>query len=504
MSAAALISATHAQAAVTILSAATATMICSGGICAPTAKSAVLNVGDLETLLASGNVTVTTTGTGVQANDIDVKAALGWSSSGALSLLANKSIAIDNPVSISGLSGLTLQTDGKNGTLSFGKKGNVSFANLSSQLTIDGTAYTLVGNITTLAMDIAANPSDAFALAASYDAGGDGAYTTSPIGTVFTGTFEGLGNAISNLTVAGGTNVNGEEIEGLFAEVGLNGTVRNVGLTNANILVPGAANVGGGLAGANLGVIDFCYTSGTVAGEKGKQNTGPFEGGLIGENGGTVENSYSTASVTGLERSAVGGLVGVANDEIIIASYATGEVSGNIVGGLVGDSNGGAIADSYATGNVKIAKYKFYGNVGGGLVGIDESGAINDSYATGAVHGTSGSEAGGLVGGNGAAINFSYSTGAVTGGAGSIVGGLIGDDGSPPGSLTDTYWDTDTSGITNLSQGAGNIANDPGIAGLTTAQFQSGLPAGFDPTVWAEKSRIDDGFPYLLANKPGK
>jgi hypothetical protein len=94
--------------------------------------------------------------------------------------------------------------------------------------------------------------------------------------------------------------------------------------------------------------------------------------------------------------------------------------------------------------------------------------------------------------------------GVLFGQAESIVGGLVGYDGSPPGSITNSYWDTDTSGITNLGQGAGNIANDPGITGLTTAQFQSGLPAGFDPKVWAEKSNIDDGFPYLLANKPVK
>lgn len=84
------------------------------------------------------------------------------------------------------------------------------------------------------------------------------------------------------------------------------------------------------------------------------------------------------------------------------------------------------------------------------------------------------------------------------------MGGLIGDDGSQPGSLTGTYWGIDTSGITNLGQGAGNIANDPGITGLTTAQFQSGLPQGFDPTVWAESAHIDGGFPYLLANPPVK
>lgn len=137
---------------------------------------------------------------------------------------------------------------------------------------------------------------------------------------------------------------------------------------------------------------------------------------------------------------------------------------------------------------------------------LNQGGTIEDSYAAGAVVGGNDTSIGGLVGTNqggnqDSTISFSYSTGAVNGGTGSMVGGLIGADGAPPGSLTDTYWDTETSG---QNQGAGNVANDPGITGLTTAQFQSGLPAGFNPKIWNEKSNTDDGFPYLLANKPGK
>jgi hypothetical protein len=166
------------------------------------------------------------------------------------------------------------------------------------------------------------------------------------------------------------------------------------------------------------------------------------------------------------------------NDAIIQMSYATGSVTG-------GDS-------LYAAGIVI-----------GGVAGINE-GSINSSYAMGAVTGGKNSSAGGLAGicGDACTVSFSYSTGAVVGGAGSYVGGLVGYDASQSGSLNDTYWDVDTSGITDPSQGAGNIPNDPGIMGLTTAQFQSGLPQGFDPDVWAEKSTILDGFPYLIANPP--
>jgi hypothetical protein len=49
--------------------------------------------------------------------------------------------------------------------------------------------------------------------------------------------------------------------------------------------------------------------------------------------------------------------------------------------------------------------------------------------------------------------------------------------------------------------GDGNVA---GITGLTTAQFQSGLPTGFDPKIWAENPNINNGLPYLINNPPPK
>ncbi|HEY6578394.1 MAG TPA: hypothetical protein VIY09_03665, partial [Rhizomicrobium sp.] len=113
-----------ANAAVVISSGETTNISCSGGMCAPTAKDAVLNVGDLETLLASGDVEITTTGAGVQAVDVRVVDSLTWSSTGTLALDAYKSVAVDAAVSVVGAGGLSLITNdgGSNGTLSFGKK----------------------------------------------------------------------------------------------------------------------------------------------------------------------------------------------------------------------------------------------------------------------------------------------------------------------------------------------------------------------------------------------
>jgi hypothetical protein len=101
-------------------------------------------------------------------------------------------------------------------------------------------------------------------------------------------------------------------------------------------------------------------------------------------------------------------------------------------------------------------------------------------------------------------LHSSYSTGALTAGSGSTIGGVIGSDQSIGGDLANSDWDLDTSGIDDPSQGAGNIPNDPGITGLTDTQLKAGLPGGFDPAIWAQRSSINNGYPYLLANPPPK
>src|ERR1700722_7134080 len=191
------------QAAVTISSSPTSNMTCSAGVCSPTAASAVLNAGDLEGLLASRNVKVTTTGWGVQASDIRVAAPLTWSSTTTLSLDAHKSIAVGRPVTVSGSGSVSLVTNdgGSGGDFSVGDKGRVTFKNLSSALTINGAAYALVRSVSELAAAIAANPSGNFALAKNYDATPDATSATPPVPTVFSGAFNGLGNSILNLTI---------------------------------------------------------------------------------------------------------------------------------------------------------------------------------------------------------------------------------------------------------------------------------------------------------------
>ncbi|MGH6876003.1 MAG: hypothetical protein ACREHV_01360 [Rhizomicrobium sp.] len=550
----------NSRADVIISTGATQDMSCVRGICAPTAPAAVLNASDLEAMLASGNVEVTTTGPGVQANNIRIDARFYAASANRLTLDASRSVAVDGPMKFAGAGGLSVITSdgGSGGEFWFGKNGHLTFKTLSSALTINGTGYTLVRSVAALANAIAANPSGAFALAMSYDASRDGTYATPPVATVFGGTFDGLGNAISNLTVNDQTE---NAYVGLFAEITTGATLANLSLANMNVTggwgnsdvsstefvggLVGYANGGtiahvvgtgvvtagqyssvGGLAGIANGGIEFAETNisvsngllGNAGGIAGLAN-GPvtnshatgtvsgsgFVGGLVGFIGITsIEHSSATGEVSGVDQyTYAGGLAGI-NEGTIAKSSATGVVNCELTcGGLVGmnggsPGGGSAISQSYAMGDVSASE-----GVGGGLVGFSQLGTLSESYATGTV---SGEIVGGLVGTNTNAdgyhsVSRCYSAGAVSGG--SAVGGLIGAD-----ELTSTikraYWDTTTSGITNKGQGAGNVANDAGIKGLSNTKLQSGLPKGFDAKIWREGSGINGGLPYLIANPPAK
>jgi hypothetical protein len=487
-----------AHASVVISSVATKNMICADGVCAPTAQDATLNASDLETLLASGNATVTTKGSDVQARTIKVDAALSWSSTGTLSLDANRAIAIDKPIVVLGTGGVSLSDkNGAAGAIYFEKKGSIAFKNLSSSLSVEGK--TLENSVSALASAVELNPSGYFALAGNYNAGIDGSYKSSPVAATFTGIFEGLGNTISNLTV---TDADKQTNIGLFAEIGPGGAVNDLGMPNIKVKAASPAQYVGGIAGVNVGSLIGDYVSGKIiAGARS------YVGALAGNNsnkGGEILRSFAATTVKGGNAAQAGGLVGL-NGGTIETSHATGAVfvtgKPSLEGGLVGDNIGlGIIKESWATGAVSGGQYA------GGLVGSDD-GHIYNSYATGNVESPYRPKskqfgaAGGLAGLSSDTIFASYSTGSIVNGSDSHVGGFVGFD-LNEGGIASSYWDTDTSGITDLGQGAGNIPNDPGITGLSTAQFQSGLPAGFDPSVWNENPNVNGGLPYLLKNPP--
>ena len=223
--------------------------------------------------------------------------------------------------------------------------------------------------------------------------------------------------------------------------------------------VTGEANVGG-LVGDNLHTVNNSHSSASVTGNK-------YIGGLAGANNGDVSNSYSTGSVNGKE--SVGGLVG-RNLDTVNNSYSTSLVAGDdiYVGGLVGfNGRTSTVSNSYSAGSAT-----GYEKVGG-LVGENYYGIGNKSYSTADVTGDRwvgglvGDNSGYSIGGVESVISNSYSTGSVTGN--DYVGGLVGHD---FGTVSDSFWDTETSGQSTSDGGTGK----------TTAEMQD--IATFSGAAW--------------------
>jgi len=467
---------TRANAAVEISSKPTQNVTCNSGVCSATAKKAVLNAADLDGMLSSGDVTVSS---GSLAQDIDIKAKLSWSTTSRLTLDAYRSIAFEKPVTVLSNGGLTIVTnDGStNGDFTFMGKGRVEFKDTTSSLMINGQAYFLFSSLK-MFKQYTHNPGGYIALAKNINLSRHD-LTKAPVENL-DGVLEGLGNTISGLTIDDTHNGDFVGLIGDFGGTAPQDIIRDIGLTSVNIHATGGCV--GTLAGAmDNGIITHAYVTGSIA---LTNEDGINAGGLVCGNAGSISQTHAavTITVSGVAGGAVGGLVGL-NQGACFQSTCLGTID-----------------ESYSTGAITGVN----GTMAGGLVGENTGGAISNSYATGAVGSGSNGFAGGLIGSNennvdertDPVLSDVYSTGAVTGGTGSTIGGLVGQDIADPG-ITDAYWDLDTSGIANPAQGAGNVANDPGITGLSTTQFQSGLPAGFKQSIWKQNGAINGGYPYL-------
>jgi hypothetical protein len=464
-----------AFAAVQVSTKPTENMTCSQGVCSPTAKKAVLNVTDLANMLASGDVTVRS---GSLAHDIDINAALSWTSTSRLTLDSYRSITFRKPVSITGTGALTITTNdgGSSGDYVFLGKGHVEFWDVvgNYRLVINGREYQLAKSIRQIAKIAKRIVGARIALAKNIGAGNT-MYTAAPVHEL-SGSLEGLGNRISNLTIHSDADGAALGLIGIYSFDSLDDSIRDIALVNVNISGNGFGQQAGALAGGTDGSVLNVFVSGSLA----LSGTRSSVGALAGSASFPITHAAAGATVSVGPDGSAGGLVGVNYQfgSLIQESFASGNVSGGDgakVGGLIGDNVGAPVADSYAIGAVSGGNNSFVG----GLIGMDEDGNIGPSIAR------------------------VYSTGAVSGGSGATLGGLLGSD-VPDSSISDAYWDLDTSGISNPAQGAGNIANDHGITGLTDAQLKSGLPGGFDPATWGQSADINNGYPYLIANPPPK
>ena len=363
-----------------------------------------------------------------------------------------------------------------------------------------------------------------------------GVRTCNSESSFFDAIFDGNGWTISNLTITNPAALY-NNATGLFGAISPDSILRNIHIRSANI--SGVMNNVGLLAGSAVGAkISNSSVEGEVTARGGQV------GGLVGiGDRATITLSYAKfSSVRGDVN--VGGLVGFGEDTTIItSSYATGgSVSGRgQVGGLVGRGDSAEIMSSYA----EVGAVSGSSNYAGGMIGLGQGVTITSSYAkVGAVSGSR--NLGGLVGGGqSATITSSYAeVGSINGSSTTSggIGGLVGTTTTAKGSVTiissyaatgtlsnassentlggllgfgtlnaassNSYWNSDTSGVTRtIGSTTGNIE------GRTTAQLQ--IPTDFtgiyatwatdmcDDSTAAWDLGLDDQYPALNCTPGG-
>jgi hypothetical protein len=229
-------------------------------------------------------------------------------------------------------------------------------------------------------------------------------------GTKFSGSFDGNGYVISNLTIdvfQGTPSDQSNDFLALFGSVAQYAKLNNVALENVQINAGNYSQHVGALCGKcdYMSYVRNCYASGLITG----QQYTAWAGGLIGVTQAIINNSSSTVDIS----------------------------AGNHVGGFCAElAVGGKTKNCWASGSVEeINPLNPYSHLGG---------FCGRSSAT-----------------NAQAIYKCYSTGSVKASAGDTkVGGFCGDDSQA--TISNCFWDKETSGITT----------SPSATGKTTAEMK--------------------------------
>ena len=340
------------------------------------------------------------------------------------------------------------------------------------------------------------------------DPGNPGTYFGfDPIGMnspYFTGSFDGKGYTINNLYINRPTNASC----GLFGVTGDGcGTIQDVGLVDCDITGRSFTGALIGYQSVTGGAVSTCYSTGSVSGERSGSSSLGAVGGLIGYATGSITSCYSTCTVTATHTGtsyidSCGGLIGShAAVSTVTSCYATGAISITaqndilLIGGLIGNTDA-VVSKCYSIGSVTIDAGEDADQIGG-FIG-ENTANISDCYARGAVAITAGVTANsgdiggfvGLVNNVNAILDDCYSTGAITATDIPDVGGFCGDN---SGTVTNCFWDTQTSGTEDSDGGTGK----------TTTQMKAEATftdAGWDfSAIWGIEAVTNDGYPALIA-----
>ena len=332
-----------------------------------------------------------------------------------------------------------------------------------------------------------------------------GALKQLPMGTPsgfqggFTGSLDGMGYTISDLTI----ERSGESYVGLFGCLTESARVTNLTLSGS---ISGQSSVGG-IAGKNLGLIRNVANKAAVKGNSSvggitSTNYGTVEfvsnsGSITATNGGSVggiASSNGDGNKTGIIKYAentgavigwgnLGGIAGVNNSKGTIENAVNqGSVTSNVndstgFGGISG-INKGTIKDVVNEGDVKIYKEgTMGGNSVGGISGNNiDKGTIENAVNKGAILG--GVAVGGIVGENSGSIRNTENSGNIIGVI-SAAGGIVGRNANGKGSVIEAFNSGDVSGngyiggivgnnkggLIEAAANEGNISADQQLAG---------------------------------------
>ena len=347
----------------------------TGGSFDANTNNSIINTTTLQNALGSASVTVSTGTGGSQTGDITVASPVSWGANTTLTLSAYHSILINAGITASGTSaGLALNTNntnlvGSTAGLTFGPGGSASFTGTPTggqTLSINGNSYTLLYSMSDV-QDINNNLGGKFALAKTLTAGSPNWAPIGPnFGLDFTGTFEGLGNTISNVTIA---PTNSIDKIGLFGIIQAGGLVENLHLVNFNIQANPNLGTGPGVGFQSIGAL-AAYNAGTVINVtasgviNGGTVSGVMAGGLVGQNG-FISIPTVTGGTIGRSSAAVAVTLG---DGVGCTGTSCNDSRTNLAGGLVGN-NPGTIAGSSASGAIVVGS----NSQAGGLVGVNQT-----------------------------------------------------------------------------------------------------------------------------------
>jgi filamentous hemagglutinin family protein len=464
----------------------------------PTINPNEISAQEVVAQLAFGDYTVRTAAAGSDLGDLTVNAAVSWTNPTTLNLVADHDIAINAPITASAgtlylFAGNAVSTStagtidvarfdlaqgnwSQIGTLASFSAGDFRLGSLASFLRAAGGAgstaspYQISDVYGLQGIGSGLLGSAHYELVNDIDASGTSGWNAGiPLATGFVPISSFTGSLNGNQYSVSGLTMDRAALDaGMFATIGLGGSVTNMSLTGANVTVTS----GGILAGRNNGTLTGVSTSGTLRVSDGSS------GGLVGTNAGTISDSFSSAAISDTLGGPVpftmsfGGLVGQ-NQSIITRSH----------------SNGSVTATNQLPSEINA----------GGLAGVN-IGSVSDSYAQTSVQAAASSTArlGGLIGDNAGTVDRTFASGAVTasGSGFANVGGLIGANNS--GSVSSSFYDTTR---TTQTISAGGTA-------LSTAELQDTIgfiaraqPLGWNfATVWAPG---ETGFdPALYSTSP--